>query len=184
VSPLGLGRADVVPRIVKRPAAFKRSRRDTSGNGCSLDPCSETVLVLESFLDLLLPALIHSTTLKYRSRNLVVIFVTVHKNDYLLTPSPRLRTLLRWLFHSSNSVSYPRSVHSRQTPCQGETVKRKEARSPRATSGLLFVGGFGYKWVNEFFEARVAPKRIEHRIKPEQSRGERQVFRQWTGIRY
>src|SRR6266849_5215100 len=36
----------------------------------------------------------------------------------------------------------------------------------------------------EFFEARIIPKRIEHRIEPEQRGSKRQAYSQWARVRY
>src|SRR5205823_1101393 len=46
-----------------------------------------------------------------------------------------------------------------------------------------FVRPFGRDRCGEFLEAWITPKRIEHWIKPEQSRGQRHVLRNWPGIR-
>jgi len=45
---------------------------------------------------------------------------------------------------------------------------------------LFFQRGRG----DEFLEARIVPKRIEHRIELEQRRGKRHVVSKWTCIRY
>src|SRR5947208_16124604 len=45
---------------------------------------------------------------------------------------------------------------------------------------LFFQRGRG----DEFLDARIVPKRIEHRIELEQRRGRRHVVSKWTFIRY
>jgi hypothetical protein len=48
----------------------------------------------------------------------------------------------------------------------------------------LFVRRFRRRRGDEFLETRVVPKRVEHRIEPEQRRSKRQVRSQWAFIRY
>ena len=54
----------------------------------------------------------------------------------------------------------------------------------RAQAVALFVCRFRCGRGDEFLETRITPKRIEHRIEPEQRGSQRYVFRQWARIRY